>query len=75
MNGDYTWKVTGQTQDTIFDGQGNQVPGKQISFKIDPSGYTGTVFVPDAIYGNPETVREQIQSEVDSVMAVHTLSG
>jgi hypothetical protein len=72
---DYTWAVTGQTQDTQFDGQGNQTQGKQISFTVQPSGYTGTLFVSDAMYANPQTVREALQREVDAVMAVHTLNG
>lgn len=75
MDNGYTWKVTGQTQDTQFDPAGNQVTGKQITFQIQPTGYSGNVFVPDAIYPNAEAVKEQIQAEVDTIMAVHTLNG
>jgi len=75
MANGYTWTVTGQTQDTQFDASGNQVTGKQIAFTIQPSGYSGTLFVSDAIYMNTQAVQEALQHEVDSVMAVHTLSG
>lgn len=74
MNG-YTWEVTQQIPDTQFDNQGNSTTGKTISFKISPSGYTGQLFVPDAVYANTEAVKEMLQHEVDTVMAVHTLSG
>lgn len=75
MDSSYTWKVVSQTQDTQFDTAGNQVTGKQITFQVQPTGYNGTVFVPDAIYPNPDAVRELIQAEVDSVMSVHGLNG
>jgi hypothetical protein len=75
MADEYTWQVTGQVPSSQFDSQGNITTGKEVTFQISPSGYSGVVFVPDAIYVNPETVRELIQHEVDTVMAVHTLSG
>lgn len=72
---DYTWQVTGQTQETQFLDNGNQVTGKLVAFTVQPSGYTGSVFIPDAIYQNREAVQETIQGEVDAVMAIHTLKG
>lgn len=71
----YTWQVTGQTPETQFDNSGNQTTGKLVAFTIQPSGYQGSVFIPDTVYVNADGVRERIQSEVDSVMAVHGLSG
>lgn len=71
----YTWSVTGQTPETQFDNQGNQTTGKNVSFTIQPSGYTGAVFIPDVLYVNTDAVRERIQTEVDAVMQVHQLSG
>lgn len=71
----YTWQVTGQATQTQFDPAGGVTTGKDITFQIMPTGYTGTLFVPDIIYQNPEAVKEKIQAEVDSIMAVHSLSG
>lgn len=71
----YTWTVTGQTPETVFDNAGNQTTGKNVSFTIQPSGYTGSVFVPDVLYNNVAAVQERIQTEVDAVMAIHQLSG
>lgn len=73
--GDYTWTVTAQTPETVFDNNGNSTTGKQVSFTVQPSGYQGQVFIPDSVYANVEGVRERIQGEVDIVMAVHNLSG
>lgn len=71
----YTWTVTGQTPETQFDNAGNQTQGKTVTFTVQPSGYTGSVFIPDVVYQNVDGVKERIQAEVDSVMAVHQLSG
>lgn len=71
----YTWEVTGQVPDQVFDNQGNVTTGKTISFTISPQGYSGTIFVPDATYKNLDSVRTMIQAEVDAIVAVHGLSG
>jgi len=75
MDNDYTWSVTGQQNDTQFDASGNVTYGKTVTFTIQPTGYTGTIFIPDIIYQNVQAVQEKIQAEVDSIMAVHNLSG
>ena len=72
---DYTWQVTGQTQETAFDTQGNQVEGKRIQFTVSPSGYVGTVFIPDTLYANVDAVRERIAAEAAMVSAIHGMTG
>jgi hypothetical protein len=67
--------VTGQVPQSQFSTGGDITTGKEITFQISPTGYTGTVFVPDALYSNAEAVKEIIQHEVDMVMSVHGLSG
>ena len=72
---EYSWQVTGQTQDTEFDPQGNAVPGKRVAFTVQPSGYTGSVFIPDSVYVNIDAVRERIQAEASMVSQIHGMTG
>lgn len=72
---DYSWQVTGQQNETQFDTSGGSTTGKLVSFSILPSGYTGSLFIPDVIYQNTQAVKEMLQSEVDQIMAVHQLTG
>lgn len=72
---EYTWQVTGQTQETQFDTLGNAIPGKQVTFTVQPSGYVGSVFIPDSVYANVDAVRERIQAEASMVSAIHGMTG
>jgi len=69
-----SWTVTSQRQSQEFDQHGTPVNGKIVSFQTD-TGYSGTVFVPDAVYGNAQHVKDMISAEVASVAAIHGLSG
>lgn len=71
----FTWQVTGQSPQVQFDAQGNVTNGQDITFKINETGYTGTIFVPDTFYANPDNVRELIQNRVNALTAVHQLNG
>jgi hypothetical protein len=72
---DYSWQVTGQAPDQQINQNGDIVNGKLVTFTVNPQGYTGTIFIPDVIYGNIDATREMIQREVDNIVAVHQLSG
>jgi hypothetical protein len=75
MSNGYSWQVTAQSNEQNFDAQGNVTNGKSITFTIPEYGYTGTIFVPDAVYSSTDAVKNLIQSEVDQVVAVHQLNG
>lgn len=69
-----TWEVTNQSQTTKFDNAGNEIPGKNVTYKTS-TGYEGTVFVPDSVYGDPSNVRDIINAQVKDVAGVHGLKG
>lgn len=75
MIDNYSWEVTSQANEQQIDATGNLVTGKNVTFTIMPTGYTGTLFIPDVIYANTDAAREAIQREVDAVVAVHNLTG
>ena len=68
-----TWQVTGQSQDTVFGADNTPQSGKKVTFQTS-TGYTGTIFIPDALYVNTDYVRGAIQAEVDATEAVRTLT-
>lgn len=75
MSNGYSWQVVSQQNDQQFGTDGSVTTGKTVTFSIMPSGYTGTLFIPDVIYQNTDAVKEMIQNEVDQIMAVHQLTG
>lgn len=73
-NQQITWQVTNQEPAQEFPTNGNPVTGKRITFTTS-TGYSGTVFVPDPVYAQPDQVKEIIANEVRRVVAIHTLTG
>lgn len=69
-----TYRVTGVADDTQFTGGSSPVPGKRVSFSTS-TGYDGSVFVPDTVFGDTAAVRALIESMVYQVAAAHVLSG
>jgi len=69
-----SWTVTSQSPSTKFGPDGNPIEGKDVNFETT-IGYKGTVFIPDSVYGDPSAVRQMIASEVQTVAAIHGLSG
>ena len=69
-----TWAVTAVAQDTQYSPTAAPIPGKRVSFSTS-AGYDGTVFIPDAVFGDLDAVRQVIDGEVTKVAAAHGLTG
>lgn len=68
-----SWRVTGQTERTRVGDDGSLVSGVQVSYQTG-AGHAGTVFVPDALYGNTDYVRQQIAAAAAQSDAIGALS-
>lgn len=68
------WTVSSQRQSTEPDASGNLTPGYNISFTTK-AGQSGSIFVPMAIYGNLDTVKQMISDHAAQVDAVKNLTG
>lgn len=69
-----TYRVTTVTADTQYNIQNAPVTGKRITFEMS-TGYTGSVFVPDTVFGDMASVRGIIEGEVKMVAAAQAISG
>lgn len=69
-----TYQVTGVTEDTQFTGAATPVAGKRVAYSTS-TGYNGSVFVPDGVFGDPVAVQSMIVGEVQQVTAIQALSG
>lgn len=68
------YRVTGVADDTQFTAGSSPVPGKRVSFSTS-TGYDGSVFLPDTVFGDMAAVRALIEATVYQVAAAHGLSG
>jgi hypothetical protein len=69
-----TYTVTGITQETQFTAASNPIAGKRVTYQTS-TGYEGTVFVPDSVFGDAGAVRQIIEGEVRKVAVAQSLSG
>lgn len=69
-----TYQVTAVSPYTDTDAAGNITPGKRVTVQTS-SGYEGTVFVPQALMGNPAAVQDLIEGELGQVAAVQAIRG
>lgn len=67
------WTVTGQQESTELY-QGSATRGMRVSFQTG-RGLAGSVFVPLAMYSNPENVRAAIAQYVAQMHQVQDLTG
>lgn len=74
MPGSVGYTVTAVTPDVQFGPTGQQIPGKALTIETT-TGYTGTVFVPAAVLGDLDAVRQIIEQEVALVAAAKGLTG
>ena len=68
------WKVTAVAQDTQYSPTATPIPGKRVSFTTS-TGYDGTVFIADSVFGDLDTVRRIIDGEVMQVAAAQAVTG
>jgi hypothetical protein len=73
-SGDITWNIVSQVEALEPAPTGQIVRGVRIYFKTS-LGNSGSVFVPDTMYGNVDTVREMLQTAVRSSVDIHRLTG
>lgn len=68
------WRVTSQTPSQDFSAGGVITNGVIISYESS-QGVTGRLFVPDALMGDPDKVRELIAERVAQSAAIMELRG
>lgn len=73
-NGQVSYAVTAVTDDTQFNGTSTPVPGKRVAFSTS-AGYTGSVFVPDTVFGDKAAVVRLIEGQVKVVSAALDIAG
>lgn len=69
-----TYKVTRVTPDTQFPAGEPPVPGKQVAFATS-AGYSGAVFVPDAVFADVAAMKRMIEDQVMLVVRAQMISG
>lgn len=69
-----TYQVTRVTPDSRFPPGEPVVTGKSVAFSTSV-GYTGTVFIPDAVFADTAAMRRMIEDEVRMVAAAQAISG
>lgn len=68
------YEVTGVTQETKYAINGTPIPGKNVAFTTT-TGYAGTLFIPDSVFGDTNALRQAIEGEVRSVGAAMSIKG
>lgn len=68
------YQVTGVADDTQFGASASPVPGKRVSYSTS-IGYDGSLFIPDAVFGDAPAVRALIEQEVRKVSAARQITG
>lgn len=69
-----TYQVTRITPDTQFPPGDQPVKGQLVSFTTS-SGYAGSVFVPDSMFGDQAAVRQMIEAQVKLVAMAQSIAG
>ena len=69
-----TYKVTGVTPETRYTPTATPVPGKRVTFTTS-TGYEGSVFAPDTVFGDLDAVRQLVEGEVRTVAAAQAITG
>ena len=69
-----TWEITAVAQDTQYSPTATPIPGKRVSFTTS-TGYAGTVFIPDTVFGDLDALRQLIGGEVTKVAAAQGITG
>ena len=69
-----TWIAGIPTPAQHFDDRGNGIDGKTVPFETS-TGYSGSIWVSDAVFANPNQVKQMIGDEVSRVVAIPGLSG
>lgn len=69
-----TYQVTTVTPETQYTPTATPVPGKQVGYTTS-SGYAGSVFVPDTVFGDTSAVQQLIEAEVAQVVAAQAIAG
>lgn len=68
------YEVTGVTQETRYGPNSTPIPGKNVAFTTT-GGYTGTLFIPDSIFGDATAMRQALEGEVKAVAAALMIKG
>lgn len=69
-----TWRITGVTPDTQYSQTAQPIPGKRVSFSTS-TGYEGSIFVPDNVFGDKAAVAGLVAHEVQKVADVQAITG
>lgn len=69
-----TYQVTRVTPDTQFPAGEQPVTGKLVAFSTS-AGYSGSVFVPDAVFSDKAAITRMIEDQVRLVAAAQSISG
>jgi len=68
------YRVTGVAPETKYTATATPIPGKVVSYSTS-TGYEGSAFVPDTVFGDLAAVRRIIEAEVRQVTAAQSLTG
>lgn len=66
------WRITGQRQETMLDGNSQFRDVMRVSFETIPEGYAGNVTIPLNLY-SAEAVMAAVEDYVARIKAVHDL--
>lgn len=69
-----TYQVTRVTPDTQFPVGEQPVQGKLVAFTTS-TGYAGSVFVPDSVFGDQNAVKGLIEGQVKLVAQAQAITG
>lgn len=69
-----TYQVTRVTPDTQFPPGEQPVTGKLVAFSTS-AGYSGSVFVPDAVFADRTAITRLVEDQVRLVAVAQSISG
>lgn len=69
-----TYQVTTVTPETQYGPTATPNPGKRVTFTTS-TGYEGSLFVPDSVFGDIAALRVMIEGEVKKVAAAQAVAG
>lgn len=69
-----TYQVTNVVPRTEFGPTSQPIPGKMVTYTTS-TGYEGSVFIPDSVFGDLNAMRKVIEGEVMAVARAQALTG
>ena len=69
-----TYKITAIVADTQYNSQNAPVTGRKVTYEVS-NGYTDSVFISNADFGDMTMVKRRVEAEVRAVAAAYGLTG